>query len=342
MKTASIQALKILLLLNLFFFLSAKEKKKTEKKPFINAIVVSKKLESGLLNLEPIQNFNNLYKVKSIESNPSKVAPKKLLLSLDSKELETFIKKTKSLLEKTKASLQKEMISFQRAKKKGAYDLNIFRANLKKSEKKFAFFKKKKNNFAKRSLDEILKNSKNNLLYQEEELKQLLRVYKEDGLLEDTEEIIITRQKNSVQKAKFNYERAKANYEFNKDFVEAESIRKLEKDLFYTKNRLYKAKEEWDAWEKETLNGKIFQLKALIEKSEESLAKAKKNLKGLNFLCKIFRSIYLWRLQIWKNQKFKHFKIFKVRQIFSFSKRACFLNNIFKSKRFFFFIHCKC
>lgn len=48
-----------------------------------------------------------------------------------------------------------------------------------------------------------LKNAELRLSYQEEELKQLLKMYEEDDVIEETEEIILTRQRATVDAAKF-------------------------------------------------------------------------------------------------------------------------------------------
>lgn len=46
------------------------------------------------------------------------------------------------------------------------------------------------------------------LSYQEEELKQLLKMYEEDGITEETEEIILKRQRTAVKREKLNLKRA--------------------------------------------------------------------------------------------------------------------------------------
>lgn len=56
---------------------------------------------------------------------------------------------------------------------------------------------------------ENLKRAERSLSYQEEELKQLLKMYEEDGITEETEEIILKRQKASVESAKFSLIKAK-------------------------------------------------------------------------------------------------------------------------------------
>lgn len=61
---------------------------------------------------------------------------------------------------------------------------------------------------AKRSLD----RAKRMLEYQQEELKQLLKMYEEDDLTEETEEIILKRQRASVDSAKFAYKEAQLQH----------------------------------------------------------------------------------------------------------------------------------
>ena len=55
---------------------------------------------------------------------------------------------------------------------------------------------------------EDLERAKRSLSYQEEELKQLLKMYEEDGITEETEEIILKRQRASVQSARFSLKKA--------------------------------------------------------------------------------------------------------------------------------------
>ena len=66
------------------------------------------------------------------------------------------------------------------------------------------------------SLEFRLRSAKNSLSYQEEELKQLLKMYKEDDLTEETEEIILKRTKDSVERAKFSYKLTEQQVEHDK------------------------------------------------------------------------------------------------------------------------------
>ena len=61
-----------------------------------------------------------------------------------------------------------------------------------------------------RSAQEDLKSSENYLSYAEEELRQLKKMYDEDDMTEETEEIILQRQQNSVDNYRWVFEQTKA------------------------------------------------------------------------------------------------------------------------------------
>ena len=65
----------------------------------------------------------------------------------------------------------------------------------------------------KKSAENTLKSSEQSLEYQLEELEQLEKMYKADDLTEETEEIILKRQRNAVERAKFYLEVAKNRYD---------------------------------------------------------------------------------------------------------------------------------
>jgi len=56
-----------------------------------------------------------------------------------------------------------------------------------------------------------VKKSEQSLAYIEEELKQLLKMYNEDSLIEETEEIILLRTRNAVEATKFALKSARIN-----------------------------------------------------------------------------------------------------------------------------------
>ena len=67
--------------------------------------------------------------------------------------------------------------------------------------------------FQKKSMEMNLKRSEDYLLYSQEELNQLKKMYAEDDLTEETEEIILQRAKNDVAYMQFYLENAQRSFE---------------------------------------------------------------------------------------------------------------------------------
>ncbi len=95
--------------------------------------------------------------------------------------------------------------------------------------------------------EERQKRAERTLEYTEEELKQLLKMYEEDGLTEETEEIILKRQRSSVKTAELALERARAATKWALEKVtpkkdidkkEAHENAKLQLDSTLAKNAL--------------------------------------------------------------------------------------------------------
>jgi HlyD family secretion protein len=85
--------------------------------------------------------------------------------------------------------MQLEMEQAELAKKMAEDDFQKFTAKDKVFAEKMVLFQ--------------VRNATNNVAYAKEELKQLEKMYKANDLIEDTEQIIITRQKNQVESAEF-------------------------------------------------------------------------------------------------------------------------------------------
>ncbi|MCE9545678.1 MAG: hypothetical protein K8T25_09190, partial [Planctomycetia bacterium] len=69
-----------------------------------------------------------------------------------------------------------------------------------------------------KDIDFQFKQAEQFLTYQEEELKQLEKMYKKDDLVETTEEIILRRCRNEVEAAKHNVETSRANRDWQLTF----------------------------------------------------------------------------------------------------------------------------
>lgn len=107
---------------------------------------------------------------------------------------ELTLKQTEETLQMLEASTPLDLASAERAKRITDEDLKrYFEVDRPLSEKSAEF---------------SLKSAKNSLEYQLEELRQLEKMYKADDLTEETEEIILKRQRDAVERAEFNLEQA--------------------------------------------------------------------------------------------------------------------------------------
>jgi multidrug resistance efflux pump len=70
-----------------------------------------------------------------------------------------------------------------------------------------------------RSAELLLQMNKDFVEYQEEELRQLEKMYKADDLMEETEKIVLKRARDSVARAKFGLERAQAAHDESLKFT---------------------------------------------------------------------------------------------------------------------------
>jgi len=155
--------------------------------------------EVTLLELEPKQWAN--FKVKELIAHGSQVKKGDLLISFETEEFE------KALLEATQ-SAKSRALSLATTQRELA-DLEITTPQaLEAEELKFARTKEAFDHYQNEGMaleieqaEERLDRARRSLSYAQEELKQLLKMYEEDGITEETEEIILKRQKSTVKSA---------------------------------------------------------------------------------------------------------------------------------------------
>ncbi len=134
---------------------------------------------------------------------------------------------------------------------------------------------------SKQAVEFSLKSSQQQLEYYKEELNQLEKMYKEDDLTEETEEIILKRQRAAYERAKFSYKRSLISYETQTKFT-------LPRSLFDAEEKMKRATLQYNknkAVLPMTLDQKRIALKKLLqahEISSEKLKEMKDNLKALD------------------------------------------------------------
>jgi multidrug resistance efflux pump len=82
-----------------------------------------------------------------------------------------------------------------------------------RADEDFAFFMEREFPMSEIANEQSLKSMKDYLDYNAEELRQLEKMYKADDLTEESEEIVLRRAKDDLERSKFSFEQSKLNHE---------------------------------------------------------------------------------------------------------------------------------
>lgn len=133
----------------------------------------------------------------------SEVKKGDVLLKLDSEKIDKAIRDMETEIAAGELAMQQAEREFPLMKTAAKMDLDNSRRNAQMAQENFEKFKREDKSFVfemahyrKKSAQEYLEN-------EEEELKQLEKMYRRKDLTEETEEIILKRQRSAVDQAKF-------------------------------------------------------------------------------------------------------------------------------------------
>ncbi|MCM8541034.1 MAG: hypothetical protein NE328_12230 [Lentisphaeraceae bacterium] len=192
-----------------------------------------------------------------------------VLALFESKEYEEALEAGKRNLETQKANLLKSQTLFEISMKKMDFEKKKAQLDAEAAQKLAMIYKEKGHAQAKANFEQDLIDAQNSLEYQKEELSQLKKMYDEDKITEETEEIVLKRQQNYVKSLSRRMKSRELAVE------EAVNV-KLPNELFNSEYK--KAKAELDA-EKIKIEWEIFALteRLKLESQTESLKKAEEN-----------------------------------------------------------------
>lgn len=135
------------------------------------------------------------------------------------------------------------------------------------ADEDYKFYLEFDKTFAERSNDQRLKSSKDFVDYSAEELKQLEKMYKADDLTEESEEIVLRRAKDDLDRQKFSFEQAEQTYRRTKEL----SLPRTQRDR-KNAHRLAEI-----AWERFQLTHPL-----TMEKRAQTMAKSRQELNKAN------------------------------------------------------------
>jgi len=143
------------------------------------------------------------FKIKSIVTHGSKVAKGDVLLAFEMEAIDKKLVDSRTAIEVSKLKLTQAELDLKHLKETSPHQLGALKRSAAEAKEANAYFKETRRKADEDKLAHSLKRYRQQLENASEELRQLTKMYEADDLTEETEEIILTRQKNAVESAEF-------------------------------------------------------------------------------------------------------------------------------------------
>ena len=212
------------------------------------------------------------FKVVSAVEHGSLVKQGDLLVSLDREKIDRAIADLRKDHEASDLAMKLAEQQLLTLEKTTPMDLAAGQRSHKEVQEDLKYYFDVRRPMALKSAEFSLKYSQQSYEYQQEELRQLEKMYKADDLTEETEEIILKRARNALARAKFYLEQSKIYHDrtvnvliHRDDFAIKEAAKRI--DLLWNQTKVALPV----ALKKERLT--LDKLKLLRSRSDESLEK---------------------------------------------------------------------
>ena len=143
------------------------------------------------------------YEIAEIAAHGAKVSKGDLLVRFDAEAIDRKLSDARRALETTGLSLAQAELDLNHLTQTAPHKLDALKRAAEIAREENAYFTKTRRKAAEDSAAQSLERRKQMLANEQEELKQLAKMYEADDLTEETEEIILVRQKNDVIAAEF-------------------------------------------------------------------------------------------------------------------------------------------
>ncbi len=213
------------------------------------------------------------WEVVSAVKHGAQVRQGDVLIQFDSKKLNEAITDAKAELRAAEIALQLAQVDLQWAEQVHPIDLALLERTQKRFTEDYDRFFKVKQPLARKAAELMLRRGQFTLEAEEEELRQLEKMYKADDLTEETEEFILKRQRFFVELAKFFYEQIQKEHE---ELTQL-SFPRREEDL-KTEEQIQRLRAERA---KASLPLQLQKAKAELEKAQLARSKAQEKLAQL-------------------------------------------------------------
>ncbi len=157
--------------------------------------------ESTLLKLKP-KTWTD-FKITKITPHGTKVAKGDVLVSFDAREIDKKLEDARRALENGRLALEQAESESKHLQETAPIKLEAARRAAEIAKEENAYFTRVRRKAAEETAEQARKRNEQLLANQREELKQLEKMYAADDITEETEEIILIRQKDAVATAEF-------------------------------------------------------------------------------------------------------------------------------------------
>ncbi len=155
-----------------------------------------------------VQEWNEFEVLKAVEHG-AQVRKGDVLVSIDTERIDRAIVELQRDQQLSAIAIHETEMQLQAARALQPLDAAALDRGHRISQEDQERFFKIDRPMSERIVNFMVKVAEDNLAYQEEELRQLEKMYKADDLTEETEEIILRRSRDTVERARFNLERMK-------------------------------------------------------------------------------------------------------------------------------------
>lgn len=147
-------------------------------------------------------------KIKKLMSHGTAVKKGQTIVAFDTKDVDKRIKKESAELKLAEITAEAEEFALEQFREKQTLDKAAAVRTWQAAKQSYDNYQEVDRDRSVRSANFGLKSSQASLNNALEELKQLEQMYKEDGLTEESEEIVLKRAKQAAESAKYRYESA--------------------------------------------------------------------------------------------------------------------------------------
>jgi multidrug efflux pump subunit AcrA (membrane-fusion protein) len=143
------------------------------------------------------------YQILEVAAHGAKVAKGDVLVRFDAESIDKKLTDARRALESSTLNLAQAELDFKHLQTTTPHKLDAYRRAAETAKEENSYFTQTRRKATEENAAQALERRKQMLSNQQEELKQLAKMYDADDLTEETEEIILTRQKDDVASAEF-------------------------------------------------------------------------------------------------------------------------------------------